>query len=137
MKPQPRPALKRAEDADLHPALSVAPAQVPPRLVRDPAVTPAATEPATGKAPRKPDGKAGKGKKKGKNKAASDRPYQSGATSDVLRHGKQSNKQVQLKVTVPKRVRTELRAIAEQSGTPLDQIVGQALAEWLGDPRRW
>ncbi len=130
MKPQPRPALKRAEDADLHPALSVAPTQMVPRAAREVGTDNGST-PAKPKTKNKNKGKAKKAKAAG--------PYRSAgrATSDVLRNGKASDKQVKLKITVPKRVRSELRAIADNSGTTVDEIVSQALVEWLGDPRRW
>lgn len=126
MKPQPRPALKRAEDADLHPALSVAPTQLPTQLARDSAVAERLDPPAAVKppAPEKPRRK--KFRSAGR------------ATSDSLR-GKPDKgaKPVTLEVKVPKRVRTEVRSIAKHSGTSVDAIVAQALVEWLGDPRRW
>ena len=142
MKPQPRPALKRAEDADLHPALAVAPTQLPTQLGRDTPDTPdVAVDVDVAK-------KKSKGKRKGKNKAKAksagdgsrDRPFLSAgrATSDVLRpHEREGDKPVKLSVKVPKRVRKEIHAIAKHSGTSVDAIVGQALSEWLGDPRRW
>ncbi len=144
MKPQPRPALKRAEDADLHPALSVAPAQLPTQVARDggarrlaaaAAFDEAEREAAAGKA-----GKSGKGKKEGRSK------FQAAgqATSDSLRakphkvaKPDKDAKPVTLEVKVPKRVRKEIRAIAKHSGSSVDAIVTQALTEWLGDPRRW
>ncbi len=149
MKPQPRPALKRAEDADLHPALSVAPAQLPTQVARDGGARrlaaaaafdgrlapPPPPPPAAGKA-----GKSGKGKKEGRSK------FQAAgqATSDSLRakphkvaKPDKDAKPVTLEVKVPKRVRKEIRAIAKHSGSSVDAIVTQALTEWLGDPRRW
>ncbi len=136
MKPQPRPALKRADDADLHPALSVAPTQMVPRAPREAAGSADVVNPA---AKSKGSKAKAKGKGKGKKGQKDLGPYRSAgrATSDVLRHGKDSAKQVKLKVTVPKRVRSELRAIAENGETSVDEIVSQALVEWLGDPRRW
>lgn len=140
MKPQPRPALKRAEDADLHPALAVAPTQLPTQLGRDTPDTPdVAVDVDVAKKKRK-----AKGKRKGKGKSAADgsrdRRFLSAgrATSDVLRpHEREDDKPVKLSVKVPKRVRKEIHAIAKHSGTSVDAIVGQALSEWLGDPRRW
>lgn len=139
MKPQPRPALKRAEDADLHPALSVAPAQLPTHLARD--LTPAGSLAKAGK----PD--TGKGKAKTKTKVSAKaaktidgKRFQSAgqATSDSLRaRPDKDTKLVKLSVKVPKRLRQEVRAIAKHSGGEVDDIVAQALSEWLGDPRRW
>lgn len=127
MKPQPRPALKRAEDADLHPALSVAPAQVPTQLARDTGLRRAKEQsPAE-------ETVAVKGKRKGKKFQGAGR-----ATSDSLRGRPDKDaKPVKLDVKVPKKLRNEIRAIAKHSGTSVDAIVSQALADWLGDPRRW
>ncbi len=124
MKPQPRPALKRAEDADLHPALSVAPTQVPTQLTRDVAA-------------EEPDVPAPKKRKKSKQ---GKKRFQSAgqATSDVLRGANRaSDKAVKMSVRVPKNVQKEIKAVAKHSGSSVDAIVTQALAEWLGDPRRW
>lgn len=134
MKAQPRPALKRAEDADLHPALSVAPAQLPTQVARDSSARRLAAATAAPDAPAPTTGKSGKSKKEGRKK------FQSAgqATSDSLRaKPDKDTKLVKLDAKVPKRVRQEVRAIAKHSGTSVDAIVTQALTEWLGDPRRW
>jgi|CXWK01.1.fsa_nt_gi hypothetical protein len=127
MKPQPRPALKRAEDADLHPALSVEPTQLPTQLARENAAADAA--------------KQSSGSKRGKSKGGKKFQSAGQATSDSLRArpGKPAKpeKLVSLDARVPKRVRKELKAIAKHSGSSVDAIVTQALTEWLGDPRRW
>ncbi len=147
MKPQPRPALKRADDAELHPALSVEPTQLPTRLAKDLAAQQrAAGQAATdraGKSAGKPAGKADKRKPDSGRFAKSEKgskPFQSAgqATSDSLR-GKSDKraKQVRLDVQVPKKLRKELRAIAKHSGSSVDSIVTHALNDWLGDPRRW
>lgn len=137
MKPQPRPALKRAEDADLHPALAVAPTQLPTQLGRDTPQTPDVAV-AQDRAKSKPKGK---GKRKRKESTGKDQPrfLSAGrATSDVLRPRERGDdKPAKLSVKVPKQVRKEIRAIAKHSGTSVDAIVAQALSEWLGDPRRW
>lgn len=125
--PQPRPALRRADDATVHPALSIAPSQAPPALRST-----RATEPAPQPEP-KPKGKKAKGKKQ-------DAPRFRGAgkaTSDVWRGVGGSDKPVRLDVTVPKSLRKELRAVSKASGTPVDALVAQALTAWLGDPRQW
>ena len=127
MKPQPRPALKRAEDADLHPALSVEPTQLPTQLARENAAADAA--------------KQSSGSKRGKSKGGKKFQSAGQATSDSLRArpGKSAKpeKLVSLDARVPKQVRKELKAIAKHSGSSVDAIVTQALTEWLGDPRRW
>lgn len=131
MKPQPRPALKRAEDADLHPALSVAPAAVPTQMTGG---LRRAAEPT----PDSPQDKA-KSAKGAKTKGKGKKFQGAGrATSDSLRaKPDKDDKLVTLDAKVPKKVRKEIRAIAKHSGTSVDAIVSQALTEWLGDPRRW
>ena len=44
---------------------------------------------------------------------------------------------MKLKINVPKRVRSELRAIADNSGTTVDEIVSQALWNGWATRRRW
>lgn len=155
MKPQPRPALKRADDAELHPALSMEPTQLPTRLAKDLAGQQLATAQAaqdragkdrSGKETRKPAGNSERRKPDSGKFAKSQKgskPFQSAgqATSDSLRgkSGKsgKSAKQVRLDIQVPKKLRKELRAIAKHSGSSVDSIVTNALTDWLGDPRRW
>jgi len=117
VKPQPRPALKRAEDADLHPALTVAPTQMP---------VPRGKESAGDTVTLVPPGK------------PSDRKLRAPghATSDVLRRGK-SAKKARLDVKIPKTLRKQVKQVAKHSGASVDDIVARALADWLGDPRRW
>jgi len=123
MTATPRPALRRANDADIHPALAVVPAKEASTLRRS-------ARPGDDSA--KPDsGKSGSGKKgkKGKRYQGAGR-----STSDTMRPG--SNKKVDLKVKVPKSMRKEIRAISKASGASPDELVTEVLNAWLGDPRR-
>ena len=117
--PRPRPALRRADDAEVHPALSIAPSQAPPTVLAARAADPARSEPEQKKGKEKPFRGAGK------------------ATSDVWRSGGNKDKPVRLQVSVPKRVRKQLRAVAKESDSSLDDLVTEILTTWLGDPRRW
>lgn len=136
--PQPRPALRRADDAGVHPALAVAPSQAPPALRPRP-VAAEPPEPGAGRPKAKPD--KAKGKTKGKNAKAQvaeqRQPLRSAGhtTSDALRLS--GSKRVTLQVRVPKSTRKQLRAVAKHSGTSVDELVVSALNDWLGDPRRW
>lgn len=139
--PEPRPALRRADDAGVHPALAVAPSHAPPPF------SVGSEEPAKpGKARRSPSPRlkvapeAETETSKGGGKAArtaGGRKFRAAgsATSDALRPARA--KQVPLQVRVPKAIRKQLRAVAKNSGASLDEIVVTALNDWLGDPRRW
>lgn len=132
--PQPRPALRRADDAGVHPALAVAPSQAPPMRLRQ--AEPAQPELKPAKTKAKP--KTGKGTSSSAETTAEARqPLRSAgrATSDSLRPAR--DKKVVLQVKVPKSTRKQLRAVARHSGTSVDQLVVAALTDWLGDPRRW
>lgn len=118
MKPQPRPALKRADDADLHPALTVAPAQMPVPRGKESAGDTVTTVTAAGKPNAKKFRSPGH------------------TTSDVLRGGKPAKK-ARLDVKIPKSLRKQVKQVAKHSGTAIDDIVTKALTDWLGDPRRW
>lgn len=119
--PQPRPALRRAPDADLHPALVVAPEQVPPlRPVSEAPVAKKKEEPAAkkkSKAPQRPAGRTG----------AQIFLSAGHATSDVWR----SSKQVQVKVSLPKAVRKELKHVAAATNSSVEQVIARAVREWL------
>lgn len=150
--PQPRPALRRAPDADIPPAL-VIPLQGGgrPRVVADtPAVVADAPASANGKKPTgKKSKKAAKAKKAAakakkdtrraadKAKAASAQRFRGAgrATSDALLFN--STKRVPLKVQVPKSVRDEIRGVARMSGASEDDLVSEILTAWLSEPRRW
>lgn len=140
--PEPRPALRRADDAGVHPALSVAPSQAPPPpfSTRDGSDGGAVTGGKGGKGGKlkvaeEVDRSAQRsGSKRAKGSAKSFRSA-GHATSDAVRTS--SDKLVPLDVRIPKSTRKQLRAVAKQSSTPVDELVAAALREWLGDPRRW
>jgi hypothetical protein len=136
--PTPRPALRKADDADVHPA-APAPARSP-RIRRTPAAAPAAAEPAPAPAAKKPR------KKPGSEFA--------GATSDHLRPkdaptaappekaekaAKQAKKAkkltggetVKLTVRVPKNLRKAAEKEAARRGLDVDAVVADLLHAWL------
>lgn len=119
INPGPRPALRKAPDADLHPASSAEnPQEVSVEGAIVGATEPAAVIPLQGRSRRL-----------------------GGATSDTLLPRKQSpngkparkpaEKRVQLRVRVPKSVRAQLRARAKARGTSVDDVVSTVLAGWL------
>lgn len=128
--PKPRPALRRADDAGVHPALSIAPSQAPPTALAGRVTDAGAAGDDQSKLPPRPKDKAGKKGKKAE-------PFRGAgkATSDVYRA--RSDKRVSLQVQVPKSVRKELRAVSKASDTPMDELVTEIFTTWLGDPRRW
>lgn len=136
--PTPRPALRKAPDATVHPAAPVAAADSRPAVVPPP-----------------------KSKKAERSGPAQLRPVVGlgGSTSDVLRRApdedktagkapskkKQSKKErkraeqraaahqrrVDLKIRVPKEVRRALRKNAKARGTSVDDVVTNVLQGWL------
>ena len=128
--PNPRPALRKAPDASVHPAAPVVGPAAPPAVVepsRSPAANPRPTHlrPVVGlggvtsdglrKAPEEKKAKKGKGKDaKESNKAA-----------------KVHQRRVDLKVKVPKEVRRALRTNAKARGTSVDDVVTNVLQGWL------
>ena len=135
--PTPRPALRRAADADVHPA---APGHSPPQLrhaadlpVPRPDSESAPTEGPEQSAPLAPSGKAGKGHR------LSGPP--SGTTSDMLRaagkrgrraaRGLPAEKSVELTVKVPKSLRKEFRAAVKANRADPDEVVTSLLRAWL------
>ncbi|MCB0917366.1 MAG: hypothetical protein KDC39_02220 [Actinobacteria bacterium] len=105
--PKSRPALRRAPDADLHPAL----------------VVPQAVGTYTGSDEKPRKSKHGKGLKK--------------ADASADKKNRKKQKTATLSVEVPKSLRKELRKRADRMGTSQDEIVVSALAAWLGDNRWW
>jgi len=104
MTPTSRPALKRAADAEVHPALPATEVKAAPPVVAQVE----APEPKV-----KPKGKSkGNPLKVGKGKA----------TSDALR-GKHKTKNVDLGVKVPKELRKQLRKEAVRRGITVDELV--------------
>ncbi len=160
--PQPRPALRRAPDSDVHPAL-VIPLQSAPRpsAPAEPDIPPTARtapEPIPVPAPDKTKEakKSGKGKSSAKAKAKAkakkrkkrERAERSAkptpltrfqgagrATSDAVLF--EPDRRVPLSVLVPKAIRDEIRDVARLSGATQDELVSELLSAGLSDPRRW
>ena len=133
--PTPRPALRRAADADVHPA---APGHSP-RQLRHAADLPVPrpdsdTDPTAPDTPVAPSGKSG-----GKGHRLSGPP--TGTTSDMLRaagkrgrraaRGLPAEKSVELTVKVPRSLRKEFRAAVKANRTDADEVVTSLLRAWL------
>lgn len=141
--PAPRPALKRAADAHIHPAapghslLSLRPALGDAAV---PAATPAEVDvDAGGSDPS--GGSTGAAGSTGKGQHRLSGPLR-GTTSDSLRAAtkrartsparKSGGKPVDLGVKVPKSLRKDFRAAAKADGKDPEAIVAALLKAWLG-----
>jgi hypothetical protein len=138
--PTPRPALRKAPDASVHPAAPVVGPADPPAVVEPSAraassATPRPTHlrPVVGlggvtsdglrKAPEEKKSKKGKGQAKTKTKGKVDKESKKAAKVHMRR--------VDLKVKVPKEVRQALRTNAKARGTSVDDVVTNVLQGWL------
>lgn len=143
--PTPRPALRKAPDANIHPAdpaQAAGPAPVPgPRVSDAPPVarsSKAVTDPRVVRLPSAAPTSRGK--------RLSGPPR--GATSDTLRPVKEvrrpepatppkrnvaKEKQVDLAVKVPKSLRKDLRAAAKSAGRTPDEVVASLIRVWIGN----
>lgn len=139
MTTRPRPALRRAVDADVHPALLLRAEE--PEVGVDKAEAVQEGTPADGSSV--PGGKSAKRKSGGPTAKKTGKSAGSGllaagkTTSDSLRVGKPRGKTVYLKVKVPKSLRKQLRKRAAQSDETVDAFVTEVLVAGLGDGRWW
>lgn len=135
--PTPRPALRKAPDATIHPAApvpddSLAPVVDPKsakKVAKDAQVRPTHLRPVVGlggstsdvlrRAPEK-SGKKGEGKSKSKS-----------GKKQAKKAAKVHQRRVDLKVKVPKEVRQALRSNAKARGTSVDDVVTNVLRGWL------
>lgn len=162
---QPRPALRRAPDAEVHPALVVLPDAGSATVVL-PDQESGRTEQGEDKKPKSKKSKRAKAKKSTKNKKAKSHkkakldksPGAAGsdaesgsannsaagfgkfrgagrATSDVLIGSRAQ--QTNLKVRIPVELEVELRGAAAASGADVDELLAEILAAWLAAPERW
>jgi len=116
--PEPRPALRRAEDGSVHPA---APRAEPPKHLHAapvPAAPTAVPPPKSDKAKYKP----GDLRARKATKGAADRGGSSPGTKAEL---------AKLKVAIPKALRKAARKQADADKTSVDVVVAQALDAWL------
>ena len=134
--PTPRPALRKAPDATVHPAAPVVgPADPPPVVEPNRAAgsstspRPTHLRPVVGLGGVTSDGlrKAPEEKKakKGKGKSAKENAKESKKAAKV------HQRRVDLKVKVPKEVRQALRTNAKARGTSVDDVVTNVLQGWL------
>lgn len=131
--PAPRPALRKAPDAHVHPA---APGSTTHRLGHaappEPAgAAPSTTRSVTPEVPSAPDVTPTRTGLSGPPK---------GNTSDSLRHGRKAarrarsappEKMVELTVKIPKSLRKQLRESAKAAHQEPDEIVASLLRAWL------
>jgi hypothetical protein len=136
--PTPRPALRKAPDATIHPAAPVADDSLAPvvdpkvakKVVKDSQQRPAHLRPVVGlggstsdvlrRAPETEEKKRDKGKSKGK-----------AGKKRAKKAAKVHQRRVDLKVKVPKDVRQALRSNAKARGTSVDDVVTNVLQGWL------
>jgi len=161
---QPRPALRRAPDAEVHPALVILPDAGSATVVL-PEQQPESGDPATekkskiksdkhkkSKAKKAKKSKAAKGKKSDSSSKNADIATSSTtaepangtvgkfrgagrATSDVLIGA--PVKRATLKARIPAELHAELRSAAAASGADVDDLLTEILAAWLAAPERW
>jgi len=116
--PEPRPALRRADDGSVHPA---APKAEPPTHLHAapvPTAASAAPPPKSEKTKYKPgDLRARKAAKE-----AVDQRQLAGSTKDEF---------AKLRVSIPKTLRKAARKRADADKTSVDAVVADALAAWL------
>jgi|GEM_PF-2886603 len=116
--PEPRPALRRAEDGSVHPA---APRAEPAKHLHAapvPTAPSAAPPPKSEKAKYKP----GDLRARKATKGAADRSGKSAGKREEL---------ATLKVSIPKPLRKAARKQADADKTSVDVVVAQALDAWL------
>lgn len=130
--PNPRPALRKAPDASVHPAAPVVGPSDPPAVVEPSRSAsaggqrPTHLRPVVGLGGVTSDGlrkapEEEKKPKKGKGKAA----------KESKKAAKVHQRRVDLKVKVPKEVRRALRTNAKARGTSVDDVVTNVLQGWL------
>ena len=153
---QPRPALRRAPDAEVHPALVILPDAGSATVVlpeQQPVQgDPAAEKKSKTKSDKRKKSKANKAKKPdGLSKSAdittSSTPAEPAngtvgkfrgagrATSDVLIGA--PVKRATLKARIPAEIHAELRSAAAASGADMDDLLTEILVAWLAAPERW
>lgn len=127
--PHPRPALRKAPDASVHPAAPVVGPQDPPAVV-DPgkkgaaeAARPSHLRPVVGLGGVTSDGLRKAPEEAKKSKKSKEKHAKKAA--------KVHQRRVDLKVKVPKDVRRALRTKAKARGTSVDDVVTNVLQGWL------
>lgn len=122
--PAPRPALRKAPDADQHPALADQPVAVVdltesrPQLKRSPAEPPADFEAPAPSKPEKPE----KPKKPKAEKSTKDKK--------AKKAKKKQNKRLELRTALSKKKRSKARSSAKAKGTSADEALKETLT-WL------
>ncbi|MFL6178286.1 MAG: hypothetical protein ACJ73J_08450 [Actinomycetes bacterium] len=107
-RPEPRPALQRADDGSVHPAA--------PRVAAEQHLHPVPHAPVAARRATSASGRMG----------FSLETAVAGATP------KFTGKPVTLSVEIPKDLRKEARRLAERAGMPVDAVVTEALTHYVG-----
>ncbi|MCB0916452.1 MAG: hypothetical protein H6525_03090 [Actinobacteria bacterium] len=143
--PAPRPALRKAPDAGVHPAAPVVAPGSPPPVVEPPEPTPITRAVPPSRTPRPAHlrpvvGLGGStsdairpAPEKGEKKASKSAKGLSAKQRKKLekKARKRHQRRVSLQVEVPKEVRTKLRKNAKARGTSVDDVVTAVLEGWL------
>lgn len=121
--PSPRPALRKAPDADIHPAV---PGTEPVTIdLRAPANADHGVETTVQAFDRVPAKTTDPTRKK---KESNPRPAKAKSGADA---SKLKAKRIALRVKVPREIRHKLRATAKARGTSVDDVVSTVLEGWL------
>lgn len=144
--PAPRPALRKAPDAGVHPAAPVVAPESPPAVVDPPVPTPI-TRIAPPSRPARPThlrpvvglgGSTSDAIRPAPEKKVK-RPAKPVANKQTAKQRKKAEKKarkrherrVSLQIEVPKEVRSKLRRNAKARGTSVDDVVTSVLEGWL------
>lgn len=128
--PTPRPALRKAPDAHVHPADPARTTGAPPPRAMPPTPAPTAAKPTSLPLPRlhrltgPPRGATSDTLRQKKGTRAQDRRARAAAKQA-------KEKQVELTVKVPKSLRKDLRAAAKASGRSTDEVVTSLIRAWI------
>lgn len=130
--PHPRPALRKAPDATVHPAAPVVGPQDPPPVVEPAKAAESGKKGASTAKPShlRPVVGLGGVTSDGLRKAPEDKPKKS-KQKQSKKAAKVHQRRVDLKVKVPKDVRRALRTKAKARGTSVDDVVTNVLQGWL------
>jgi hypothetical protein len=135
--PAPRPALKRAADAHIHPAApghslhTLRPATDTP-VLPEPRQDPEPAAPGASPTPASTGGDAAPHRLSGPLRGTTSDSLRAAAKKARTRPGKASDKPVDLGVKVPKSVRKDFREAVKADKKDPDAVVTALLRTWLG-----
>jgi hypothetical protein len=135
--PAPRPALRKAADAHIHPAApghslhTLRPASDTP-VLPEPRQDPEPTSPGAPPASPSPDGDATPHRLSGPLRGTTSDSLRAAGKKARTRPGKAADKPVDLGVKVPKSLRKDFRAAVKADKKDPDAVVTALLRTWLG-----